>query len=177
MTTHEPSTEHDLSHGLRENFDARARWRAAIASARALYRLKRMGSSRQSTSSGGWKGNDLPSGSDGEDDEHGNGNGNGNGKEGGAQDGLGPAQQAEEENEHVVVTSPSLDGGRPDQPADPPPPATQPSTGPRDKAEGKENNTPEMSIPGSFDEEIPHNDGQGGATWGDLFKKLSFKSS
>jgi calcium/calmodulin-dependent protein kinase I len=56
LTTHIPSTEHDLSEGLRENFDARAQWRAAIASARVLARLNRVGSaSRQSTSSGGWK--------------------------------------------------------------------------------------------------------------------------
>lgn len=36
MTIHEPSKEHDLGAGLRENFDARAHWRSAILSARVL---------------------------------------------------------------------------------------------------------------------------------------------
>ena len=36
MTIHEPSKEHDLGAGLRDNFDARAHWRSAILSARAL---------------------------------------------------------------------------------------------------------------------------------------------
>ncbi|PPQ66233.1 hypothetical protein CVT26_010934 [Gymnopilus dilepis] len=44
LTTHKPSAEHDLSTGLRENFDAKARWRSAIASARALHRLNSLGS-------------------------------------------------------------------------------------------------------------------------------------
>jgi len=56
LTTHEPSKEHDLSHGLREHFDPKARWRTAIASARALNRLHTLGRrvSSKSTSSGGW---------------------------------------------------------------------------------------------------------------------------
>jgi len=51
LTTHKPSAEHDLSSGLRENFDAKARWRSAIASARALHRLNSFGS-RSSRSNG-----------------------------------------------------------------------------------------------------------------------------
>lgn len=39
LTTYEPSKEHDLGAGLRENFDARARWRSAILSARAIARF------------------------------------------------------------------------------------------------------------------------------------------
>lgn len=60
LTTHEPSEEHDLSHGLREHFDPKARWRAAIASARALNRLQSFGrrASNKSTSSGGWMNDD-----------------------------------------------------------------------------------------------------------------------
>ena len=56
MTTHQASTEHDLS-GLRDNFNPRARWRAAIAGARALHRFGSHGSrtSTSSKSSGGWK--------------------------------------------------------------------------------------------------------------------------
>ncbi|THU79251.1 Pkinase-domain-containing protein [Dendrothele bispora CBS 962.96] len=43
LTTHTPSTEHDLSTGLREHFDPRARWRSAITGARALHRLGSFG--------------------------------------------------------------------------------------------------------------------------------------
>ncbi|KAF8626428.1 hypothetical protein AX15_004882 [Amanita polypyramis BW_CC] len=39
LTKHEASKEHDLGAGLRENFDARAHWRSAILSARALARF------------------------------------------------------------------------------------------------------------------------------------------
>ncbi|KAI0090048.1 kinase-like domain-containing protein [Irpex rosettiformis] len=52
VTTHVPSSEYDLS-GLRDNFNPRARWKAAIAGARALHRFGSRGSS--SKSSGGWK--------------------------------------------------------------------------------------------------------------------------
>ncbi|CAA7263637.1 unnamed protein product [Cyclocybe aegerita] len=53
LTTHEASVEHDLSSGLRDHFDPKARWRSAIASARAISRLNSFG--RASTgSSGGW---------------------------------------------------------------------------------------------------------------------------
>lgn len=39
LTTHSASETHDLSAGLRENFDPRARWRSAIASAKAIGRF------------------------------------------------------------------------------------------------------------------------------------------
>ncbi|KAF8186260.1 kinase-like domain-containing protein [Pholiota molesta] len=55
LTTHDPSAEHDLSTGLREHFDPKARWRTAIASARAVHRLNsgsRSPSSKSSTSAG-----------------------------------------------------------------------------------------------------------------------------
>ncbi|KAL0959300.1 hypothetical protein HGRIS_014564 [Hohenbuehelia grisea] len=48
LTTYTPSKEHDLSTGLREHFNPRARWRSAIASARAVNRL---GSLAKSSSS------------------------------------------------------------------------------------------------------------------------------
>ncbi|KAI3601465.1 calcium calmodulin-dependent protein [Moniliophthora roreri] len=51
-STPDPEQDIDISAGLREHFDPRARWRSAIAGARALHRL----SSRSSGgSSGGWK--------------------------------------------------------------------------------------------------------------------------
>lgn len=59
LTTHAASTEHDLGVGLRDHFDPRARWRSAIASARAIHRLgsgisTRTISSTATNSSGGW---------------------------------------------------------------------------------------------------------------------------
>jgi len=56
LTAHEASTEHDVAAGLRENFDAKKRWRSAIASARALHRFGKhsRASSASSSGSGGW---------------------------------------------------------------------------------------------------------------------------
>ncbi|KAG5642130.1 hypothetical protein DXG03_003580 [Asterophora parasitica] len=69
LTTHEPSTEHDLSTGLREHFDPRARWRQAIASARAIHRFGSFASRTSSGASktsggGGWDNSDEESGDD-----------------------------------------------------------------------------------------------------------------
>lgn len=68
MTTHEASKEHDLT-GLRDNFNPRARWRAAIAGARALHRFGSSASklSSDSKTSGGWK--SIDSSDDDDDDE------------------------------------------------------------------------------------------------------------
>ncbi|KDQ23098.1 hypothetical protein PLEOSDRAFT_1049840, partial [Pleurotus ostreatus PC15] len=49
LTTHEPSTEHDLSTGLRDHFDPKARWRSAIASARAISRLSSLAKTNTSS--------------------------------------------------------------------------------------------------------------------------------
>ncbi|KAF9526801.1 kinase-like domain-containing protein [Crepidotus variabilis] len=56
LTTHEPSTEHDLSTGLRDHFDPKARWRSAITGAVALGRFHSFGSkaSKSTAESGGW---------------------------------------------------------------------------------------------------------------------------
>lgn len=54
LTTHKASTEHDVISGLRENFDARKRWRTAIMSARVINRFGRRPSTASSTGSGGW---------------------------------------------------------------------------------------------------------------------------
>ncbi|KAL1952328.1 hypothetical protein VTO73DRAFT_1477 [Trametes versicolor] len=71
LTDHTPSTEHDLT-GLREHFDPKARWRAAIAGARALHRFNSSSSSRSATaSSGGWRsGSVIDTDDDDDDDEH-----------------------------------------------------------------------------------------------------------
>ena len=69
LTSHTPSNEHDLT-GLREHFDPRARWRAAIAGARALHRFGTNSSrtSGTSTSSGGWRSGTFVETDDDEDD-------------------------------------------------------------------------------------------------------------
>ncbi|TCD68607.1 hypothetical protein EIP91_010398 [Steccherinum ochraceum] len=69
LTTHEANKEHDLT-GLRDNFNPRARWRAAIAGARALHRFGSSASklSTDSKTSGGWK-STIPSDDDDDDDE------------------------------------------------------------------------------------------------------------
>ncbi|GBE78531.1 Pkinase-domain-containing protein [Sparassis crispa] len=93
LTTHEPSTEHDLS-GLRTNFNPRARWRAAINSARALHRF---GSSGSRASSGGWKSHGSMIDSDDEDHEQ-------------DQERTGSSStplNGPGENEHVTVTAPA----------------------------------------------------------------------
>ncbi|KIP03271.1 hypothetical protein PHLGIDRAFT_130267 [Phlebiopsis gigantea 11061_1 CR5-6] len=69
--TIEAPTEHDLT-GLRDNFNPRARWKAAIAGARALHRFGSANSrtSASSKSSGGWKTMNIDSDdSDDDDDE------------------------------------------------------------------------------------------------------------
>ncbi|KAL0579092.1 Calmodulin-dependent protein kinase cmk2 [Marasmius crinis-equi] len=85
LTTHEPSAEHDLGAGLREHFDPRARWRSAIASARAINRLTRAVNgnktagveSKTTSSSGGWgaghtrTGTDSGANTDDDDDDEG----------------------------------------------------------------------------------------------------------
>ncbi|KAI1786293.1 Pkinase-domain-containing protein [Ganoderma leucocontextum] len=70
LTSHRPSTEHDLT-GLREHFDPRARWRAAIAGARALHRFGSLSSRTPSGSgsSGGWRSGSFVD-SDEDDEEH-----------------------------------------------------------------------------------------------------------
>lgn len=79
LTTHEPSTEHDLSSGLRENFDARARWRSAIGAVRGLHRMANLSKAAKSTSgsessplsagSGGWRNGTGMGTSDDDDDD------------------------------------------------------------------------------------------------------------
>ncbi|KAF8436271.1 kinase-like domain-containing protein [Boletus edulis BED1] len=63
LTAHEASTEHDVAFGLREHFDAKKRWRSAIASARAMHRfgMHSRASSASSTGSGGWGGDHIHS--------------------------------------------------------------------------------------------------------------------
>ncbi|KAI0638956.1 kinase-like domain-containing protein [Trametes polyzona] len=102
LTDHSPSTEHDLT-GLREHFDPRARWRAAIAGARALHRFNSSSSASRSAtaSSGGWRTASFidTDDDDDEDDVHPPRSANADGS--GASD---PG-----ENEYVKVTAPEED--------------------------------------------------------------------
>ncbi|KAI0662387.1 Pkinase-domain-containing protein [Cubamyces menziesii] len=68
LTDHTPSSEHDLT-GLREHFDPRARWRAAIAGARALHRFNSSSSRSGTTSSGGWRSTSFIDTDDDDDDD------------------------------------------------------------------------------------------------------------
>ncbi|KAJ7171144.1 CAMK/CAMK1 protein kinase [Mycena filopes] len=184
LTTHEPSTEHDLAIGLRENFDAKARWKTAIAGARALGRLNsglalaRKTSSNASGSSGGWAG--ISDDDDDDEEERapspgalGANLGPGEGRAG-ATAGLGPG-----ENQHVQVT--------------PPPPHAAGATagvdlerektgevveepesiggGPGAPAEDEE-----LKIPGSFDlSEAAPVGGESEGGWGDMLRKMHLK--
>lgn len=113
LTTYEPSTEHDLAAGLRDNFDPRARWRSAITRARALHRLGSLGgSSSTSKSSGGWANSD----DDDDDDDEPTGHTNGvveEQPEEGRTEGvtLNSAYQDPGSNENIKVTGPEEDGG------------------------------------------------------------------
>jgi calcium/calmodulin-dependent protein kinase I len=61
--------EHDLAIGLRENFDPRARWRSAIIGARALNRLRGLGTGSSSSGKGWINGNDDDDDDDEEEEE------------------------------------------------------------------------------------------------------------
>ena len=43
LTEHSPSTEHDLSHGLRDNWNPQRRWKATVNSVIASQRLAKGG--------------------------------------------------------------------------------------------------------------------------------------
>ncbi|KAJ7111133.1 CAMK/CAMK1 protein kinase [Mycena crocata] len=174
LTTHEPSTEHDLAVGLRENFDAKARWKTAIAGARALGRLNSgllarkasaEASSRSSSAgSGGWAGI-----SDDDDDE----------EEDGARSSLGQSlgSPAPGENINVQVTPPEPDKGKGKgkgngRVVDEPESAL--SGEPESTLTGEEEEK-ELRIPGSFDMAGPEPAG-GETSWADMLRKMHLKA-
>ncbi|EJF58471.1 Pkinase-domain-containing protein [Dichomitus squalens] len=101
LTSHQPSDEHDIGTGLREHFDPRARWRAAIAGARALHRFNSSSSRTSGTSgsSGGWRTGSIAVDSDSDDD-----NGHGHPHLAGASSGS--REENHSESEYVKVTAP-----------------------------------------------------------------------
>lgn len=159
--------EHDLS-GLRENFNAKARWKAAIAGARALHRFGSTQSrlSTSSKSSGGW-GTDLIDSEDEDEDLVGKG-----GKRAATDPG---------ENENVKVTAP--DEGPVDSPALSTP--SNPDSQKEDQGSGDEYHPANSddddlpTMPGSFHEsevEGPNSPDTRGTFsqegWSYIFKKL-----
>jgi len=156
LTTHEPSTEHDLAVGLRENFDPRARWRTAIAGARALNRLRSLGSAGAGSNGSvkkGWGADDE----DDEDDDEDDGEiGEANGKESSVH-----SPGGEEKSRGQSTLSPPvlrLDSGR------------SPLTS------GEEE---EVQMPGSFDMSNPRqrddgagDSGEGVRSWSSLFRRM-----
>ena len=126
MTNLEPPKEHDLT-GLRDNFNPKARWKAAIAGARALHRFgNSRSSSNFSKSSGGW--GSVPDDSDDDDDEV----ISNSTADGASQVPL--REQEHEHNEHVQVTPPEDERPKTELPATVPtevvPPAPTPSSVP-----------------------------------------------
>ncbi|KAJ6555204.1 CAMK/CAMK1 protein kinase [Mycena vulgaris] len=167
LTTHEPSTEHDLAVGLRDNFDARARWKTAITGARALGRLnsgllRKSGSasSGATSGSGGWAG---VSDDEDEDDE-----------EAGQPQPGGLKREAGENvhvNENVRVTPPEREGVE----------EQREGGGGGEVVEGPESTVPELEdaepepeprVPGSFDLSGPEAEGEGAGGWGDMLRKM-----
>ncbi|KAF7313842.1 Protein kinase domain-containing protein [Mycena chlorophos] len=179
LTTHEPSTEHDLGAGLRENFDARARWRSAIAGARALSRLNSgllAQREREKKKMNGWgKVSD-----DDDDDEE---------EEPSPQPGLSPGGGdggGDNKSEHVWVTPPaqaqasegaegvmteepeSEKGGVEEQTQAPPRPK------PHVIVKSADEDDSEVSMPGSFDlSGPPRAEGEAQSGWGDMLRKLT----
>ncbi|TDL22436.1 Pkinase-domain-containing protein [Rickenella mellea] len=189
LTSHEPSTEHDLS-GLRENFDPKARWRSAINSAIAVGRFNKRATSA-SGNSGGWKtpskkklekvvltsdeedaGDGVDSAAPREDKAEG-------GSEQPAKSEPGNALKREDEMEHPDVhsmpTSKLEDVRAPNAVKDT-------VTPPRFSAEEER----QLSIPGSFDLSNPqpshnegttdHEDHDEKPSWSHLFSKMRFRS-
>ncbi|KAK7052524.1 kinase domain-containing protein [Favolaschia claudopus] len=161
LTTHEPSTEHDLV-GLRENFDPRARWKTAIAGVRMLGRLRKASSMASSAGSGGWAGI-----SDDEDE-----------------DGVSPSGAATPsplpsphpgENVNVQVT-PAAEEGEEGQFVDEP---ESDATGQEEvvkkaKAKVRADEEEELAMPGSFDlSGPPRETGEGDGSWGDMLRRMN----
>ncbi|KAJ7244383.1 kinase-like domain-containing protein [Mycena haematopus] len=150
LTTHEPSTEYDLAVGLRENFDAKARWKTAINGVRVLGRLN-SGLARKASAAAnansGW---------------------------------AGISDDDDEEEERQSSASPSLNSPAPGENANvqviPPPdvgsgplveePESDVKPGEEVKVEEEE-----LRIPGSFDLAGPVQTGDE-TSWGDMLRKM-----
>ncbi|KAF9269734.1 Pkinase-domain-containing protein [Marasmius fiardii PR-910] len=198
LTTHNPSAEHDLGAGLREHFDPRARWRSAIASARAINRFNRSIGGKNiekstSASSGGWgtghtkTGNESIPTTDDEEDE-----GGWRDSEPSPSSGLDEVPKLGShhpgDNANVTVTAPSDHHGHETQTSSPLtsskspslPPSILPSTQSESKGEVpfekkssescQDNDEMKLQMPGSFDFE---DDVPSPRSWNELLSSLS----
>ncbi|KIK68706.1 hypothetical protein GYMLUDRAFT_190024 [Collybiopsis luxurians FD-317 M1] len=199
LTTHPHSEEHDLSEGLREHFDPRAKWRNAIASARAIHRLTSFGAqrtqsqlsvSRESTrsdgsaSSGGWNGGigGASPNTDDDDEDIGWHPASASAKSDGGDLSVEPYPG---ENANVTVTAPPEDCASPSSSHSSAPVINdEPEsvlTEEQIAAEARKDNF-ELQMPGSFDTEGPplQKQAQGesedaGPNWVDVFKKFKLR--
>ncbi|KAJ7348004.1 CAMK/CAMK1 protein kinase [Mycena albidolilacea] len=183
LTTHTPSTEHDLAAGLRDNFDARARWKTAIAGVRVLGRLNSglarkasaasaasAASGSGSGSSGGWAG---ISDDDDEDEDVGAEAALG----AGAAQHLGPG-----ENANVQVTPPPPPHDAHPAPragagalVDEPESDLKPEEGKAHAAQLTAEEEEELRMPGSFDLAGPTRTDEEVGGWGDMLRKMHLK--
>lgn len=152
LTTHEPSTEHDLAVGLRENFDARARWKTAIAGVRVVGRLnsglaRKASSSASSGSSGGWAGI-----SDDEDEER--------------LPSPSLKSPAPGSNANVQVIPPEAEPLMVDEP--------ESDVKEEKSAAKRKEDEEELNMPGSFDLSGPPT-AEGETSWGDMLRKMHLK--
>ncbi|KAG6915645.1 hypothetical protein DXG01_010609 [Tephrocybe rancida] len=183
LTTFSPTGEHDISDGLRDHFDPRARWKSAIASARALNRLGSLASRASSAStsnSGGWMD------SDDEEDEVVTVSTDAGEEDKGV---TSPEKRTLKSLSHgntlgvpglasLVEAHPALNARPPTPVFDPAPPTKEapsvvvedpkPSLNPKEEEEQLE-----RLMPGSFDvPESPQQSYGENESWGDLFRKL-----
>ncbi|KAF7323646.1 Protein kinase domain-containing protein [Mycena kentingensis (nom. inval.)] len=165
LTTHEPSSEHDLSVGLRENFDPRARWRSAIAGARALSRLNSglAAAAERKQQKNGWG---AVSDDDDDDDEEVEEAGAGAAPN--ARLAPGGHSSVDVEAQHVLVTPPPPDEVVvTDEPESFVP--DEPSLASKKAAE---DDAEDLRMPGSFDMSTAK---EGESGWGDMLRKMTLK--
>ncbi|KAJ7062065.1 CAMK/CAMK1 protein kinase [Mycena amicta] len=179
LTTHEASTEHDIGAGLRENFDPRARWRSAIAGARALSRLNSglvAQREREKKKAGGWS---AVSDDDDDDEESGSAGGLSPGlSPAGTQPALSPGRgpEADPDSKHVSVTPPQHDSDHvegqmteePEGIAGESESAETPKRHPKHPGDDEE-----LPMPGSFDLAGPQGEGESG--WSDMLRKMHLR--
>ncbi|KAG6879190.1 hypothetical protein C0992_004493 [Termitomyces sp. T32_za158] len=195
LTSFRPEGEHDISSGLRDHFDPRARWKAAIASARVLHRFGSLASraSTMTSNSGGFM--------DSDDEDYEN---------------IASPVSEPGKNDNVVVTPPDEQEngmeGKPRMRQDmlgvpglasvveegrrralsEPQPTTVPNVGTAASSMGKQralseqvtsetgklredNGEPELRMPGSFDFSGPSQHHDTGESWLDMLRKFRLR--
>ncbi|KAG6885229.1 hypothetical protein C0993_004636 [Termitomyces sp. T159_Od127] len=194
LTSFRPVGELDISSGLRDHFNPRARWKAAIASARVLHRFGSLASraSTMTSNSGGWM--------DSDDEEY--DNVSSPASEPGKNDNVIVTPPQEKENgldrrpgtRHDMLGMPGLasivEEGRLRVSSErPPTPALNAGTAPslsKQRASSdqvthesaklrEENGEPELQMPGSFDLSGPSQNNDTGESWLDMLRKFRLR--